>query len=102
MPPNYREQQGRPLSTNERKGALALVGALVLAGLGVGAWGIASGGNHQHGPCVTMVVPGPTGGGYVTRCGTTARQWCQTQVTAAGPLVAQALTNCRQAKLLPG
>lgn len=101
VPPNYREQQGRPLTGNERKGALALAAALVAAGTALGAWSLASGGTQAHGPCVTVVVAGPTGGGYSTRCGNNARHWCGAQLSATGPSAEQAQRNCRVAGLLP-
>jgi hypothetical protein len=96
MPPNYREQQGRSLSANERKGAMMLVGTLAAAAVGVGVWaGVSTGGAPAGSKCVSVVVPSSTGGGYITRCGARARAWCATEPTGTGQLATLALQACR-------
>ena len=96
MPPNYREQQGRSLSANERRGAMMLVSALAAAVVGVGVWaGVSTGGAPAGAKCISLVVPSSTGGGNITRCGARARAWCETEATGTGQLATLALQACR-------
>ena len=99
MPPNYREQQGHALSASERRGALFLVGALVLSGLGVGAWAGTRGGPSAQGPCVSVVVPRSMGGTYITHCGRDARSWCAGLAPGRGALASAAYGACRRSGL---
>lgn len=102
MPPNYRQQQGQPITKTERKGAIVLAGVIVACGLGLATWELTNGfGRPQPKDCVSVVVAGPTGGGYIGACGAQAKPWCKTESTApneTGKLVAAA---CRKAGDLP-
>ncbi len=100
MPPNYRQQQGAPLASHQRKAALVLTSAVVLAGAALGVWELAGGGPAQpKGPCVNVVIASSTGGGGARHCGDDARDWCATERTATGAFAATAQAACRRAGL---
>jgi hypothetical protein len=97
VPPNYREQQGHPLQSHEKKGALVLAAAVVVIGAGVGIWAVALGGNgHAKGRCVTVNVAGATGGGQLQQCGQAARSWCTTEASATGYVPSLVQAACRK------
>jgi hypothetical protein len=95
MPPNYREQQGQPLQSHERKGLVVLAVAVVLIAAAVGIWALAGGAPNHKGRCVTVSAAGPTGGGQLQECGSAARSWCQTESTATGTLAVEIRAACR-------
>lgn len=97
MPPNYREQQGLPLQSHERKGALVLAAAVLLIAAGVGVWEAADGGAARPtGKCVAVSVGSSTGGGTLRQCGTSARTWCASEAKATGSLASQIQAACRR------
>ncbi|MDA8300871.1 MAG: hypothetical protein M0005_04860 [Actinomycetota bacterium] len=103
MPPNYRQQQGAPLSGRERRGFAVLAGVVVAAGVGLGTWGLAAGGGPStaQGKCVSVLVASSTGGGELRHCGKGARNWCTTQASTAGTVAAEATAACRREGFLP-
>ncbi len=102
MPPNYRQQQGHPLTRNERRGPVILGVVVLVAGLGLGIWALAGlgGAKSPKGPCVSAVVASSTGGGTVRFCGQEARSWCASETKGTGPVAVQAQRACRRAGLL--
>jgi hypothetical protein len=102
MPPNYRQQQGKALTSNERRGTVVLGATVLVAGLGIGIWALASGGGakSQKGPCVSVVIASSTGGGMVRQCGADAHSWCATEATGTGPEAREVVAQCRRAGLL--
>jgi len=102
MPPNYRQQQGEPLTRNERRGTLVLGAVVLVAAAALGTWALvgSSGGQGSKGPCVSMVIASATGGGTVHHCGNDARSWCAAETAGGGPLAAEAERVCRRAGLL--
>ena len=104
MPPNYRQQQGEPLTSNERKGTLILGTVVLVIGLALGVWAVAGlgGAKSPKGPCVSAVIASSTGGGTVRFCGDDARSWCASETKGGGPVAAQARHSCRRAGLWPG
>jgi len=97
VPPNYRQQQGHPLQSHEKKGALVLAAAVVVIGGGVGLWAVAlGGGGHPKGRCVTVSVAGPTGGGQMQECGRAARSWCANEADATGYIPSLVRAACRK------
>jgi hypothetical protein len=104
MPPNYRQQQGEPLTKNERKGPLVLGAVLLVIGLGLGIWAVAhlGGARAPKGPCVSAVIASSTGGGTVRFCGDDARNWCASETKGTGPVAVQAQRSCRKAGLWSG
>lgn len=102
MPPNYREQQGRPLESHERKGLVVLAAAVVVIGAGLGTWTVVGGGGaHPKGKCVSVMVGSSTGGGQLQQCGAAARSWCAEEATVAGPLASEVRAACRRQGFLP-
>lgn len=102
MPPNYRQQQGQPISAHERRGFIFLVGAIVACAIGLGAWVVTNDfGKPQPKDCVTVTIGGPTGGGYIGACGAKAKPWCRTESTAAGETGILVTKACRKAGDLP-
>lgn len=101
MPPNYRQQQGAPLLTHERRGIVVLVAAVVAAGVGLGVWGLTSTGGSGKGKCVSVLVASSTGGSELRHCGEAARSWCATQATSSGAVAEQAREACRRAGFVP-
>jgi hypothetical protein len=101
VPPNYRQQQGLPLASHERRAAVAIVAAVVAAGVGLGAYEVAGGGGAHQGRCVTVVLASSTGGGSSTRCAQAAVTFCRAEATADNAVAAQAQAACRRAGLLP-
>jgi hypothetical protein len=87
MPPNYRQQQGQPLTRNERRGTLLLGVLLLVAAAGLGIWAVAglSGAKAEKGPCVSAVIASSTGGGTVRFCGAEARSWCASETKGRQP-----------------
>jgi hypothetical protein len=104
MPPNYSQQQGKPLSRRERRAAAVLGAVVVLAGAGVGAWAAVgpAGGGGSQGKCVSLVVASSTGGGTIRYCGAAARQWCEREATGRDALAARARPACRSAGFASG
>ena len=97
MPPNYRQQQGQPVSRPERRGAALLAATVVACGLGVGAWSLSNGfGSQPRQDCVTVVVGSATGGGELRQCGKQARAWCLTESEAAAPTGPAVAKACRR------
>jgi hypothetical protein len=101
VPPNYRQQQGAPLLAHERTGMAVLLGVLSAAGVGVGAWAVASAGGPGGARCVSVLVASSTGGGELRHCGQEARVWCAREAVATGSVAAAARAACRRADLLP-
>ncbi|HTT92176.1 MAG TPA: hypothetical protein VMF65_21655 [Acidimicrobiales bacterium] len=103
MPPNYRQQQGQPLTSNERRGTVVLGVVVLLAALGLGIWALAGlgGAKSPKGPCVSAVIASSTGGGTTRFCGADARSWCASETQGTGPVAVQAQRACRRADLLP-
>jgi hypothetical protein len=102
VPPNYRQQQGKPLSRHERKGAVAVVATVVLVGAGLGIWDLTGGsaGPTPAGPCVSVAVASSTGGGTMRQCGSDARSWCAAEARSTGPVASLAKGACRREGLL--
>jgi hypothetical protein len=102
MPPNYRQQQGRPLTSNERRGTLILGVVVLVAAVGLGIWALAGlgGAKSPKGPCVSAVIASSTGGGTVRYCGQQARSWCASETKGTGSVAVQAQRACRRAGLL--
>lgn len=98
MPPNYRQQQGAPLASAERRGAIWLVAVVLLSAVGIGAWEATNGFGSDHQPkdCVSVTVGGPTGGGYLSQCGKAAVHWCLTEPHAGGPVARLVGAACRK------
>ena len=96
MPPNYREQQGRPLNSHEKKGALVLAAAMVVAGASLGIWAAVERGSQPKGKCVIVNVASSTGGGRLEECGAAARSWCASEATATGPVAVEIQAACRR------
>jgi hypothetical protein len=103
MPPNYRQQQGQPLTRNERRGTLVLGAVVLLVGVAVGIWAVVGlgGAKSPKGPCVSAVIASSTGGGTVRFCGDQARNWCASETKGNGPVAVEAQRACRRAGLLP-
>jgi hypothetical protein len=103
MPPNYRQQQGKPLTRSERKGTLVLGAVVLVVGLVLGVWAVAGlgGAKTPKGPCIGAVIASSTGGGTVRFCGAKARSWCATETKDGSPVAAQAQRSCRRAGLWP-
>jgi hypothetical protein len=103
MPPNYRQQQGQPLTRNERRGPLILGAVVLVAALGLGIWALAGlgGAKSPKGPCVSAVIASSTGGGTVRFCGEEARSWCASETQGKSAVAVQAQRACRRAGLLP-
>ncbi len=104
MPPNYRQQQGQPLTRNERRGTLVLGAVVLLVGAALGTWALVGlgGAKTPKGPCVSAVIASSTGGGTVHFCGDDARSWCASETKGIGPVAVQAQHSCRRAGLWPG
>ena len=87
MPPNYRQQQGEPLTRSERRGTLVLGAVVLVVGLVLGVWAVAGlgGAKTPKGPCVGAVIASSTGGGTVRFCGAKARSWCATETKEQQP-----------------
>jgi hypothetical protein len=104
MPPNYRQQQGQPLTRNERRGTLVLGAVVLLVGAGLGTWALVGlgGAKTPKGPCVSAVIASSTGGGTVHFCGDDARRWCASETKGSGPVAVQAQRSCRRAGLWLG
>ena len=102
MPPNYRQQQGQPLTRNERRGPLILGAVVLVVAAGLGIWALAGlgGAKSPKGPCVSAVIASSTGGGTVRFCGQDARSWCASETKGTGPVAVQAQRACRRAGLL--
>jgi hypothetical protein len=104
MPPNYEALRATPparLAPNQRRWVWAVAGALVISGVGVGAWA-AAGGGSPTGKCVTVVVASSTGGIYAQHCGADARKWCATEATAPnGAIALKGRAACRREGFLP-
>jgi len=102
VPPNYRQQQGKPLATSERRGLVALIGAVVVAGAALGIWTLAGDGSARPpgqagGHCVSIVVASSTGGATARHCGLGARSWCAGMATASGAYASAAQAACLKA-----
>jgi hypothetical protein len=104
MPPNYRQQQGHPLTSNERRGTVVLGIVVLLVGVALGTWALVGlgGAKTPKGPCVSAVIASSTGGGTVHFCGGDARSWCASETEGTGPVAVQAQHSCRRAGLWPG
>ena len=105
MPPNYRQQQGQALTSNEKRGTVVLGAVVLLTGAGLGIWALVGGGSgggstSVKGPCVSVAIPSSTGGGEVRQCGDAARQWCATEATGSGLVASEIKAACRHAGLL--
>lgn len=97
MPPNYRQQQGKPLSRAERKGAVVLASFTLACGLGAGTWALTNGfGTSNQQKCVNVVIGSATGGGSLHQCGRAARDWCVTESKAAAPIGPEVAKACKQ------
>jgi hypothetical protein len=88
-----------PLSRRQRR-LLAVLGAsLVAAILALVAYGALAGESQvaSGNGCVSVVIPGPTGGAELRKCGAAAETWCRAEAQRHG-LVAQLVTpQCRLA-----
>jgi hypothetical protein len=103
VPPNYRQQQGEPLQSHERKGALMLAGVVVAAAAGLGIWGLSAGGGAKpDGKCVSFSIASSTGGAVLRHCGADARTWCAAEATAKGTLADEIRGACRRAGFVAG
>jgi hypothetical protein len=100
VPPNYRQQQGEPLKSHERKGAVLLVSLVALTAAGISTWQLTSSTGGAKGRCVTVTVAGSTGGEEVHQCGRQARSWCASEDKAVGPVAAEARAACKRAGFL--
>jgi hypothetical protein len=102
MPPNYRQQQGQPLTRTERRGTLILGIVVLVTAAGLGIWALTglAGAKSPKGPCVSAVIASSTGGGTVRFCGQEARTWCASETKGTGPVAVQAERVCRRAGLL--
>ena len=102
----YRKtQQPRPESLTRRdKRGIALVGALVVAGLvGLGIWAAVHPGGYgqsRHG-CVTVSAASSTGGALLHACGAKAVAMCQAAFTHQDKLSLLTRPQCRLAGLGP-
>jgi len=103
MPPNYEALRATPraLAPHQRRWAWVLGAAVLVPGLGVGVWAATKGG--PTGPCVSVVIAGPTGGEYLQHCGADARKWCSAEAAAASGdnVASQVRAACRRAGALP-
>jgi hypothetical protein len=107
MPPNYRQQQGHELTSNEKRGTVVLGAVVLLAGAGLGVWALAGGGSggsgsgtSAKGPCVSVGIPSSTGGSEVRQCGDDARKWCAAEATGSGLVASEVKAACKHAGLL--
>ena len=102
----YRKtQQPRPESLTRRdKRGIALVGALVVAGLvGLGIWAAASPGGYgqSRNGCVTVSAASSTGGALLHACGAKAVAMCQAAFRHQDKLSLLTRPQCRRAGLGP-
>ncbi len=102
----YRKTQqppAEPLTRRDRRG-IAIVGALLLAGLaGLVIWAAVRPGGYgrSHNGCVTVTAPSSTGGGLIHGCGTQAQAMCQAAFTHDDKLSLLTRPQCRLAGLGP-
>jgi hypothetical protein len=102
----YRKtQQPRPESLTRRdKRGIALVGALVVAGLvGLGIWAAVHPGGYgqSRNGCVTVSAASSTGGALLHACGARAVAMCQAAFTHQDKLSLLTRPQCRLAGLGP-
>jgi hypothetical protein len=87
-----------------RKRVLAVIGVLVVLGLGaLGLWGALASDSYSssgHG-CVSVTVPSSTGGVTLHYCGAAARSFCQTSFRSQDQVSLRARPQCVLAGLGP-
>jgi hypothetical protein len=102
----YRKTQQpkpEPLTRRDRRG-IALVGALIVAGLvGLGIWAAVKPGGYgqSRNGCVTVSAASSTGGALLHACGAKAVAMCQAAFTHQDKLSLLTRPQCRLAGLGP-
>jgi hypothetical protein len=102
----YRKTQQpkpEPLTRRDKRG-IALVGALIVAGLvGLGIWAAVKPGGYgqSRNGCVTVSAASSTGGALLHACGAKAAAMCQAAFTHQDKLSLLTRPQCRLAGLGP-
>jgi hypothetical protein len=102
----YRKTQQpkpEPLTRRDKRG-IALVGALIVAGLvGLGIWAAVKPGGYgqSRNGCVTVSAASTTGGALLHACGSQAVAMCHAAFTHQDKLSLLTRPQCRQAGLGP-
>jgi hypothetical protein len=96
-------QAGAPLSRRAKRVLLSVSVAVVavLAGLGLwSAFGPDRDATSANG-CVTLTVPGSTGGALIHYCGSTAKSFCKSAYADSDRISLLARPQCKLAGLAP-
>jgi hypothetical protein len=101
--PFAKQPSAQPMSRPEKRVAAAVGGVVVAALAAVGIWAATSPGNYgsSHDGCVTVTVPGSTGGALLHECGRRARSLCQSAFDHADKVSLLARPQCKLAGLAP-
>jgi hypothetical protein len=91
------------LTRRQKRVMASVTGLVVLVFLGLGLWGAFSHDSYGQSAngCVSVTLPGSTGGAVLHYCGSPARAFCQAVVTGHDQVSERARPQCQQAGLLP-